>query len=192
VLYVIERARCELRPRRFEVVPRSAKLWRCRRSTVFERCRFLRFRSGRIGVHMRLCLPAWRHRSARARGPASTVLLLRVSSGSFRAPATATQIDAPMSRQVFLSREFGFLFRLHGMVVKIGLLGCGQDRDGPRRQALMRSRPAGQERGPGAADGSLAGQHLGVRQPISGSGRPRGRVVSGVAGSGRFRGLRSV
>jgi hypothetical protein len=94
VLYVIERARCELRPRRFEVVPRSAKLWRCRRSTVFERCRFVRFRSGRIGVHMRLCLPAWRHRSARARGPASTVLLLRVSSGSFRAPATATQIPA--------------------------------------------------------------------------------------------------
>ena len=36
----------------------------------------------------------------------------------------------------------------------------------------MRSRPARQT-GPGTADESLAGQHW-VRQPISGSGRPRG------------------
>src|SRR5205823_2543499 len=70
------------------------------------------------------------------------------------------QNDAPMPRQAFFGWEFEFVFSLPGMV-QTALLGGGQDRDGPRGQALMRSRPSRSGRGPGAADGSLEGQHTG-------------------------------
>ena len=75
-------------------------------------------------------------------------------------PLTESHIDAPMSCLGVWNKELHFLFPGVRNGDLSGLLGCGQDRDGPRGQALMRSCPAGQVRGPGAADGSLEGQHL--------------------------------
>lgn len=75
------------------------------------------------------------------------------------------------------------------------LLGFGQDREGPLgvegKLLLGHAQQVGELR-PGTAGESLAGQQ--VRQPIRGSGRPRGWCVSqrACAGAGRPRGRRSV
>jgi peroxiredoxin family protein len=56
-------------------------------------------------------------------------------------PEFLEQIDAPMS--VKYSRMAALISFLYELVIG-QLLGCGQDRDGPRGQALIRSRPSGQ------------------------------------------------
>src|SRR5262249_46805742 len=70
---------------------------------------------------------------------------------------------AARSMLLCLVKEFGIGNWVFFSAVRNGvlsrLLDCGQDRDGPRGQALMRSRASGSGGGPGAADGSLEGQH---------------------------------
>jgi hypothetical protein len=53
------------------------------------------------------------------------------------------------------------------------LLGCGQDRVGATKAGSYEVTPSGLwEKGPGAADGSLEGQHLGCGSRIEGQAAP--------------------
>src|SRR5215813_1720088 len=74
-------------------------------------------------------------------------------------------------------------FAMVGKRCRRGLLGYGQDRVGPRGQALSRSRPAGQAWVPGAADGSIQGQHVGCGSRLAGQAAP------GVWGASRAGGV---
>ena len=83
-----------------------------------------------------------------------------------------------MSRQVFAAGDLGFL----SIAWNGDQSGCWvADKTGMGHEGRLLLGHAQQVRMevPGAADGSLEGQHLEVRQPISGSGRPGG---SGLAG----------
>src|SRR5262249_15232304 len=124
-------------------------------------------------------------------------------NGPDRAAATPVDTGAarpPISKRsrsmlLRLSRPFGAMFILLGSYGQrgggAGVLGYGQDRVGPRGQALNRSRPAGQVGVRGRPTDRSKASTRGCGSRLAGQAAP-GAWGASRAGGGRPRGRRSV
>ena len=81
----------------------------------------------------------------------------------------------------YRAASFGF-FSVAWNGFRTGLLGCGQDRDGPRGQALMRSRPAGLEEGSGGGRRIAPRPAPGCGSRIAGQAAPGGSGLAAQVG----------
>src|SRR5215471_148081 len=99
--------------------------------------------------------------------------------------------DAPKVVKAFWSDVYSAWFAMVSGGGGAGVLGYGQDRVGPRGQALNRSRPAGQVGVRGRPTDRSKGSTRGCGSRLAGQAAPGARGAS-RAGGGRPRGRRSV